>query len=95
VHWAGGLIGYFATYLLGTVMSVQIWDAAVAELGDLDERIERGDFVALREWLAEHVHAHGRKFTPQETLRRATGSTIDSRPYLAYLRRKYEAPVAA
>jgi carboxypeptidase Taq len=95
MHWASGLIGYFATYLLGTVMSVQIWEAAAADIGDLDEPIERGDFAPLREWLGEHVHAHGRKFTPQETLRRATGSTIDAKPYLAYLRRKYGAPAAA
>ena len=47
------------------------------------------------DWLGEHLHSLGRKFPPQETLRRATGSTIDTRPYLEYLRRKYEAPVAA
>jgi carboxypeptidase Taq len=95
MHWSAGLIGYFSTYLLGTVMSVQIWEAAAVEIGDLDDRLERGDFGALRDWLGEHLHALGRKFPPQETLRRATGSTIDTRPYLEYLRRKYEAPVAA
>ena len=95
MHWASGLIGYFSTYLLGTVMSVQIWEKAAGEIGDLDDRLERGDFTALREWLGEHVHAHGAKFTPQETLRKATGATIDAKPYLAYLRSKYGAPVAA
>jgi len=94
-HWASGLIGYFSTYLLGTVMSVQIWEKAVDDLGDLEEQIERGEFAGLREWLGENVHAYGRKFTPQETLRRATGSTIDAKPYLAYLARKYGAPVVA
>jgi carboxypeptidase Taq len=94
-HWAVGLIGYFPTYLLGTVMSVQIWDALTADVSDLDEQIERGEFGALREWLGEHVHRHARKFTPQETLRRATGSTIDAKPYLGYLRAKYQAGVAA
>ena len=54
-----------------------------------------GEFGALREWLGEHVHRHGRKFSPQETLRRATGATIDAKPYLAYLREKYGAGVAA
>ena len=43
----------------------------------------------LREWLGEHVHALGRKFSPQETLRRATGSAIQAQPYLDYLRKKY------
>jgi len=89
VHWSGGSIGYFSTYLLGTVMSVQIWEAARRDLADLDERIEGGEFGPLRDWLGEHVHALGRRWPPQETLRRATGSTIDAGPYLAYLRAKY------
>ena len=89
VHWSGGMIGYFSTYLLGTVMSVQIWEAAGRDLPDLEERVERGEFAALREWLGEHLHALGRKFAPQEALRQATGSTIAAEPYLAYLRAKY------
>jgi carboxypeptidase Taq len=94
-HWASGSIGYFATYLLGTVMSVQIWQKILEDIPDLEEHIERGEFAALREWLGEHVHRYGRKFSPQETLRRATGATIDAKPYLAYLREKYGAGVAA
>jgi len=94
-HWASGLIGYFATYLLGSVMSVQIWEKALEDGPDLEDQVERGDFAALRGWLGEHVHAHGRKFSPQETLERATGSHIDAKPYLAYLRAKYGAGVAA
>ena len=30
VHWAGGSFGYFPTYLLGTIASVQIWETARA-----------------------------------------------------------------
>jgi carboxypeptidase Taq len=95
MHWSSGLIGYFATYLLGTVMSVQIWEKADAELGGLDDQIERGEFAPLREWLGEKIHSQGRKYPPQELLRRATGSTIDAGPYLAYLERKFGAPVPA
>ena len=89
VHWSGGMIGYFSTYLLGSVMSVQIWQAVLRDVPDLEKRIGRGEFGALRDWLGEHVHALGRKYPPQETLRRATGSTISARPYLEYLRAKY------
>src|SRR3954470_22215405 len=67
VHWSGGSIGYFATYLIGTVASVQIWEAATRDLPDLEERVGRGAFAPLREWLGEHIHALGRKFSPQET----------------------------
>src|SRR6478736_2296464 len=94
-HWASGLIGYFPTYLLGSVMSVQLWEKALEDIPDLEDQIERGEFGALRGWLGEHVHSLGRKFSPQETLRRATGSTIDPKPYIAYLRAKYGAGVAA
>jgi carboxypeptidase Taq len=95
MHWSAGIIGYFSTYLLGTVMSVQIWEKAAEDLGDLEDQVERLEFAPLREWLGENVHAQGRKYPPQELLRRVTGSTIDAKPYLAYLKRKYGAPVAA
>jgi carboxypeptidase Taq len=88
MHWAGGGLGYFPTYSLGNVISVQIWERALEDLGDLDERFERGEFGELREWLTEHVYRMGRKFTPQETIERVTGSRIDSKPYVRYLREK-------
>jgi carboxypeptidase Taq len=88
MHWAGGGFGYFPTYALGNVISVQIWDRAKEDLGDLDERFEQGEFGELREWLREHLYRLGRKFTPQETIERVTGSPIDAKPYLGYLREK-------
>ena len=89
VHWSGGSIGYFSTYLIGTVASVQIWQAAERDLPDLEEQVGRGEFAPLREWLGEHVHALGRKYSPQETLRRVTGSAIAAQSYLDYLRKAY------
>jgi carboxypeptidase Taq len=89
VHWSGGSIGYFSTYLLGTVASVQIWEAASRDVPELEEHVGNGEFTPLRKWLGEHVHALGHKFSPQETLRRATGSAIAAQPYLDYLRRTY------
>jgi carboxypeptidase Taq len=88
MHWAGGGFGYFPTYSLGNVISVQIWERAKEDLGDLDERFERGEFGELREWLREHLYFMGRKFTPQETIERVTGSRIDAKPYVRYLREK-------
>jgi carboxypeptidase Taq len=88
MHWAGASLGYFPTYALGNVISVQIWERAKEELGDLDERFERGEFDELREWLREHLYRMGRKFTTQETIERVTGSRIDAKPYVRYLREK-------
>jgi len=89
VHWSSGLIGYFATYALGNLMSMQLWDKAVADAPDIPAHIERGEFDALREWLRQNVHRHGRKYMPDELVRRITGESIQSRSYMRYLRRKY------
>jgi carboxypeptidase Taq len=95
MHWGTGSIGYFSTYSLGNVMSVQIWEKIKDEIPELDEQIERGEFTPLREWLRDRIHRHGRKFTPQETLERAVGSRIDPEPYLRYLREKHGAAALA
>jgi carboxypeptidase Taq len=89
IHWGVGLIGYFPTYQLGNVMSVQIWRRAEEQLGDLDEQFARGEFGPLREWLHEHVYRFGRRYPPQELLERVTGSALDPAPYLDYLRTKF------
>jgi carboxypeptidase Taq len=88
MHWAAGSLGYFPTYALGNVISVQIWERALEDLGDLDEDFERGEFGPLRDWLTQHLYRLGRKFTPQETIERVTGSRIDAAPYVRYLREK-------
>jgi carboxypeptidase Taq len=89
MHWSIGLFGYFPTYQLGNVISVQVWERARAELGDLEEQFARGEFSPLREWLREHIYRHGSRYPPQELLRRVTGSDLDPEPYLEYLRTKF------
>jgi len=91
VHWSDDNFGYFPTYGLGNVISVQLWERAESELGDLDAEFGRGEFGALREWLRDHVHRWGRALEPRELLERAAGGPLDPGPYLGYLRGKVEA----
>jgi carboxypeptidase Taq len=88
MHWADGTFGYFPTYSLGNVISVQLWERARADMPDLDAAFEAGDYAPLREWLRERLHRHGRKFRPAETLERAVGGPIDPEPYVRYLKGK-------
>jgi carboxypeptidase Taq len=88
VHWSRGALGYFPTYSLGNVMSAQIWERMLEDVPDVEEQMSRGEFSALREWLREHVHRHGRKFLPAEMLERVIGGPLDPEPYLRYLQGK-------
>jgi carboxypeptidase Taq len=89
MHWSVGYFGYFPTYQLGNVASVQIWERARADLGELEEQFADGEFSPLREWLREHVYRHGSKYPLRELLQRVTGSELDPEPYLEYLRTKF------
>ncbi len=92
VHWSGGGIGYFPTYALGNVISLQIWATVREAIPDLDAQMEAGDLETLSAWLRDNLYSLGRKLTPKETIERLTGSpTIDPQPYLAYLRAKLAA----
>jgi carboxypeptidase Taq len=89
VHWSYGSIGYFSTYALGNLISVQLWEKMQADLGDLEEHIRAGEFKPLLAWLRKNIHRHGRKFDPQDLMIRATGSKISPEPYIRYLTKKY------
>ena len=88
VHWSQGLFGYFPTYSLGNIIAAQIWEKALEAIPDLYDQFERGEFMALREWLRQNLHRHGRKFTPVETLEKVVGGPITVGPYVRYLKRK-------
>lgn len=89
VHWSSGYLGYFSTYALGNLVSVQLWECIHREIPSLGDQIRRGEFTELLGWLREKIHRHGKKFEPQELVQRVTGSKIDPEPYLGYLREKY------
>jgi carboxypeptidase Taq len=88
VHWSRGTLGYFPTYALGNVVSVQIWEKVLEDVPDLDEHLANADLGPLSDWLREKLWRHGRKFTPQETLERVVGGGLDPEPYLRYLNAK-------
>jgi carboxypeptidase Taq len=89
IHWSGGAIGYFSTYALGNLVSVQLWEKINKDIPDLPEQIRKGKFDALLAWLRKNVHVHGRKYDPQDLVQKITGSKIDSAPYVRYLTKKY------
>ena len=89
VHWSGGMIGYFPTYALGNLASVQLWDKMLEENPNVPDEIAQGKFDTILGWMREKVHQYGSKFEPQEIMLKATGSKITPEPYIKYLKTKY------
>ena len=88
IHWTHGSFGYFPTYSLGSVMAAQL-DAAAREDLALAEQIRSGEFDPLREWLGEHVHQHGARYTTPELIEQATGEAFSADYFLDYVDEKY------
>ncbi|MEF2278957.1 carboxypeptidase M32 [Deinococcus sp. YIM 134068] len=89
IHWSAGLIGYFPTYTLGNLLSVQLLEAARRNEA-VAAGIDRAEYGPLLAWLVENVHQPGRSLTPGEITERATGRALTADPYVAYLHEKYE-----
>ncbi|MBA2311777.1 MAG: carboxypeptidase M32 [Actinobacteria bacterium] len=89
MHWSIGAFGYFPTYTLGTIYSAAFFDAAVKELGNLDEELGRGKTERLLEWLRANVHVHGYRYEAKDLAQKVVGGPITAEPLLGYLRDKY------
>ena len=89
IHWSMGALGYFPTYALGNLMSCQLYRAAGESISDLEGQIANGQFSDLLGWMRENVHQHGKKYAPQELLKRATGQTLGADDFVGYIREKY------
>lgn len=88
VHWSFGLIGYFPTYTLGNLYAAQFWETIVQQIPDLKAQISRGEFGALREWLREKIHKHGKHYRADELCKNITGKALSADPLLRYLEGK-------
>jgi carboxypeptidase Taq len=73
IHWSAGLFGYFPTYTLGNLYAAQFFARAEADLGDLEEKFARGDFVPLLAWLKDRIHAQGQRLRARPLVREVTG----------------------
>ena len=88
-HWSIGFFGYFPSYAIGNVLSVQLFEEALEAHPDIPKQIQSGEFSTLLGWLREKVHHHGSRYFPDELIERTTGRPLDTAPYLSYLNKKF------
>lgn len=90
-HWAGGLYGYFPSYALGNIYSGQILKSIEKALPDWKQRLSKGNFTDIKQWLIKNVHSQGNLYDPPDLIKKIAGTGIDVKPYLDYLNKKYAA----
>ena len=89
VHWSFGAFGYFPTYTLGNLYSVQFFNQVHKDIPALNEQLKHGDFSALLAWLRQNIHSKGRSRKAEELLMELTGEPLSAQPFMEYLEEKY------
>ncbi len=89
-HWAGGAIGYFPSYALGSAYGAQMLAAMEGDV-DVWGSVGAGDLAPVTDWLREKIHRHGRRLTPAQLVENACGGPFDPKYFVDYLKNKFSA----
>jgi carboxypeptidase Taq len=89
VHWSMGAFGYFPSYALGNLYSLQFWTRMKKDLPDLESSLAAGRFQPVLSWLSERIYRWGCRLTPPELLLKVTGEKLSPAPFLDYIETKY------
>jgi carboxypeptidase Taq len=89
VHWSGGSIGYFPTYLLGNLYAAQIYNSALKKNPTLLEDFKKGNFSTLLTYLRENIHQYGSIYRANDLIKRVTGETLNPDYFMNYIKQKY------
>ena len=87
-HWAGGMIGYFPSYALGSAYGAQMIAKMQEEIGDIYEDVAKGDLSKVTAWLKEKIHRHA-SFKKPGTLFEEVCGKFDATYYTDYLTEKF------
>lgn len=88
IHWSHGSMGYFATYSLGSFYAAQFFRQAQSEIPDLEQKIEAGDLLPLKNWLNEKIHRYGRLYDAEDLCKKVTGEGLNFEYFHEYLENK-------
>jgi carboxypeptidase Taq len=90
VHWSALAFGYFPTYLIGAIASAQLYHYCQKDITDIETQMENGEFEAIKEWLTDKVHRHGRRYKSLDALlKEQLGEPLNPQYFLDYLTEKY------
>jgi carboxypeptidase Taq len=89
VHWPDALFGYFPCYSLGAMYAAQWFATMRRVMPDLDERIGRGDFAPVFDWLRDNIWHQGSRWSTDELAVRASGEVLNPAHFKSHLEARY------
>ena len=89
IHWAGGMFGYFPTYVLGNLYAAHLFQGFSKEHPNWEERVATGELGFIANWLRHSVHQYGKQYRSRELLHKITGVPFSANAYVTYLNEKY------
>ncbi|MDD4962111.1 MAG: carboxypeptidase M32, partial [Candidatus Marinimicrobia bacterium] len=89
VHWSFGGFGYFPSYAMGNLYGAKLMEKAEHDIPGFWNKIKKGEFLPLKEWLNEKVHKHGRFYDPEDLIKKISGAPLSAESFMDYLEKKY------
>ncbi|MCL6445373.1 MAG: carboxypeptidase M32 [Alicyclobacillus sp.] len=89
VHWSGGSFGYFPSYALGNIYAAQFAASLAKAIPDYLDQVRAGEMSAIKAWLNENIHRHGKLLEPSEIVQQVTGEPLNARYLVEYLNGKF------
>ena len=69
--------------------AAQFFAAAEEQLGNLQSQFAKGDFQTLLQWLREHIHHHGQRFSASRLVEVVTGKPLSNKPLMQHLNTRF------
>jgi carboxypeptidase Taq len=88
-HWASGLYGYFPSYALGNLYDGMFLKKLRRDVPDWKKQIKMGNFQPVKSWMIENVHSKGDLYDPADLIKVVCGESLNTKPFLSYLDKKY------
>jgi carboxypeptidase Taq len=60
------------------------------DIGDLSDRLAKGDVDVVQQWLHDNLHRHGSRYPTDELIEIATGEPFTADYFVTYVTDKYE-----
>ncbi len=87
--WFTGRFGFIPTNTYSHIMGAELQELLYQSIDDFPQKVAKGDFTEMHEWLKENIYSKGRIHGPFETMKRLVGKDVSPQPLIDHLTRRY------